>query len=223
MLKIIAKTLVLLTCCFAVSSSSLNAAEPGTAASADLTAYQNRVQKILNSFVSGIGKDPSLYTIIVEKSDVINAYATVGRKIVVYTGLIDSLKNESALAFVVAHELGHIEERHSINGMVRSGFFTIVKSVFIKETNTIGSNIYDGVTYMGGLHYSRGAEKEADVFAVGLMNRLYCKAPGKLEFFETAMKTQKASKIGEYLSTHPLSSTRLEYLKKDIMDAGCKV
>lgn len=76
---------------------------------------------------------------------------------------------------------------------------------------------------MGGLHYSRGAEKEADVFAIDLMNKLYCNESGKLEFFEKNSANQKATKIDEYFSTHPLSSTRLEYLNTLIIEAGCIV
>lgn len=188
-----------------------------------LEEQQAQVQRMLNEFIISIGKDPKLYTLIVEKSDTINAYATVGRKIVVYTGLIDHLSNESALAFVVAHELGHIEERHAINGMVRHGLFSLLKSIFFKQTQTAASQIYDGVTYMGGLHYSRGSEEEADIFAVNLMNKLYCKTPGKLEFFEKNSTNQKSSKISEYFSTHPLSTTRLDYLQKLIQEAGCIV
>ena len=183
-----------------------------------LITEQIRLQKILNSFITKISKDPAQYTLIVEQSEVINAYASAGRKIVVYTALIDSLKNESALAFVLAHELGHIEERHVINGVVRTGFLSLLKNLFFKT-----SRVYDGVAYMGELHYSRGAEQEADLFAAKLMNSLYCQTPGKLEFFENNVTKQKESKLSEYFSTHPLSRTRLEYLRKQISDAGCTV
>lgn len=183
--------------------------------------YQEKVQKDLNKFIKSIGKDPKQYTIIVQQSDELNAYATLGRKIVVYTALIENLENDSALNFVLAHELGHIEERHAINGVARQGFFALLRSIFFKESRYI--NVYDGVTYMGGLHYSRGAEKEADKFAIELMNDLYCDVPNKLEFFEKNAANQKASKLSEYFSTHPLDSTRLEYLKEHIKEAGCVI
>lgn len=190
----------------------------GSVVSAD---YQTEVQELLNKFVVSIDKDPKQYSIIVEENEKINAYASMGKKIVVYTGLIKELENESALAMVVAHELGHIEERHMINGMARQGFFAILRRLFSSKPNAL--QVYDGVTYMGGLHYSRGAEKEADVFAIDLMNKLYCNESGKLEFFEKNSANQKATKIDEYFSTHPLSSTRLEYLNTLIIEAGCIV
>jgi beta-barrel assembly-enhancing protease len=190
----------------------------GSIASAN---QQTEVQELLNQFVTSIDKNPNQYSIIVEESETINAFASMGKKIVVYTGLINQLDNGTALAMVVAHELGHIEERHMINGMARQGLFSIFRRLFNSKPKAL--QLFDGVSYMGGLHYSRGAEKEADVFAINLMNKLYCNESGKLEFFEKNAVDQKSTKIDEYFSTHPLSSTRLEYLNTLIIDAGCIV
>ena len=206
--------------CFLVIPSKILGADTDQANI--LAAEQSRVQNMLDNFVISLGKDPALYHITVEKSDVLNAYATIGRKIVVFSGLIESLDNDPALAFVIAHELGHIEEKHAIHGMVRQGFIALIKSFFTSKPNVI--RVYEGVTYIGELHYSRGSEKEADLFAVKLMNELYCNKAGKLEFFEDSLADQeKELKISEYFSTHPLSSTRLEYLREAITEAGCKV
>jgi predicted Zn-dependent protease len=206
------------------ASLALKAADTTTTTKVDpkkIEAEQKKVQSMLDKFVTSLNKDPKAYTILVEGNDVLNAYATIGKKIVVFTGLIDSLKNQSALAFVVAHELGHIEERHSINGMVRTGVLSLIGAAFFKE-KTVASNVYGAAANLGSLHYSRGAEKEADMFAVAIMNKLYCNVPGKLEFFEKNAANQKSPKIAEYFSTHPLDTTRIEYLKKAITDAGCK-
>lgn len=61
-----------------------------------------------------------------------------------------------------------------------------------------------------------------DVFAIKLMNELYCDETHKLEFFEKNAAKQKHSKLEEYFSTHPLDTTRLEYLKTAIKEANCK-
>lgn len=213
-----AKSFLLLVCFLIIPTVVFSTEAIPTNSS--LEQKQAHVQAMLDQFVRKIDKDPSLYTITVEDSEVLNAYATIGRRIVVFTGLIDSLNNDSALAFVVAHELGHIELRHSINGMLRTGFFALLKSFFGFKPNIV--RVYDGLTYLGELHYSRGSEEEADLFSVNLMNQLYCKTPGKLEFFESNLeKEQNQTKISEYFSTHPLDSTRLMYLRESITAAGC--
>lgn len=211
------KLISLVFCLQLISTLAVRAAD-STASDPKIAAEQQQVQRIFNSLINGIGKDPAQYTITVEKSDVINAYATLGRKIVVYSALIESLNNEPALTLVIAHELGHIEKHHAVKGAVSSGLISLIKNFFFKN-----SAIYDGVTYMGSLKYSRSHEEAADIFAINLMNKLYCNTPGKLIFFEKNAANQKSSKLTEYFSTHPLDSTRLEYLHQAITDAGCKV
>lgn len=201
---------------------ALNTEESQTQTEKDLlTQEQIKVQAMLDQFVTSIGKDPKLYNILVQKSDQINAYATTGRRIVVFSALIESLGNDPALAFVVAHELGHIEENHMIHGMVRQGLIGLFRRFFLNKPKVI--QVYDGVTFLGGLHYDRGSEKEADLFAVDLMNKLYCDQTGKLRFFENSLATQKESKFSEYFSTHPLSGTRLKYLREAIQEANCTI
>lgn len=179
---------------------------------------QVKVREILDKFITSLGKNPEKYTITVEKSDVLNAYATVGKRIVVNSGLIKTLMSESGLAFVIAHELGHIEKTHVLHSFVRDHVFSAVKYFFFRN-----SAIYDGVNYMHSLYYNRDAERDADLFAEEMINKFYCNIPGKLEFFESVAKNQHAFKVSEYFSTHPLPQSRLDYLRKEIADAGCKL
>lgn len=184
----------------------------------DVSKNQQIVQSMLNKFVSSIGKDPKDYNLEIKESKEINAYATLGKRLIVNTGLIDFLENEVALAFVVAHELGHVEEKHVRNSIMRHHLFSGIKYFFFKQ-----SAIYDGVSYLHSLHYSRGSEKEADLFAKDMVVEFYCEAPGKLEFFEKMSEKQSGGKLSEYLSTHPHPQSRLDYLKQEILAAECKV
>ncbi len=198
------------------------AADPSTnggLASPDpaVLAQEQRVKKIFNGLIAEIKKDPGEYSISVEKSAVLNAHAGLGKTIVVNSALAETLSNDTALAFVIAHELGHVEGHHVAKHIARTGIFAIIKNKFFPV-----SNLYDGVNYLGGLQFSRGAEKKADIFAVKLMNKLYCNQPGKLEFFKKISANGVPPKIMEYLTTHPLPTTRIEYLEKAIVEAGCK-
>ena len=181
---------------------------------------QEEVKRIHDFFIEDLGKNPQDYQFIIQESDVLNAFATLGKKVTLTTGLIKKLKNESALAFVIAHEIGHIEEKHVHKGIARNIIGGLLKLAFFKEQST-ASAIYDGVNYMHGKHYSRSKEKRADLFAVKLINKHYCKAPGKLEFFEEISNQTKQSKASEYFSTHPLPQSRIAYLHEIITDAGC--
>lgn len=177
-----------------------------------------RIKSIFYSYVRSIGEDPADYTIIIDEEKEVNAYATLGNKIVVHRGIVDFLDTEVALAFVLAHELGHIEKHHAVKSLLRHNVFKFVKYLFFDE-----SRIFDGVNYFHSLHHSRGSEEDADEYAVELINKFYCKTPGKLEFFEKMSGKQKTSKLSEYFSTHPLPSSRLQYLTESIKADNCEV
>ncbi len=57
------------------------------------------------------------YTFQIVADDSINAFATSGGFVYLNTGLIKAANNEAELAGVVAHEIGHIVGRHSVNRM----------------------------------------------------------------------------------------------------------
>ena len=198
--------LLLVTLCI-MPASSKNRAED-----------RDKIEAMLSKFLMHIDQRRDKYKLEIKESKEINAYASLGRRLVINTGLIDFLDNEVALAFVVAHELGHIEEKHVRNSIMRHHLFSGVKYLFFKK-----SAIYDGVSYLHSLHYSRGSEKEADLFAKDMVVEFYCQDPGKLEFFEKMSQKQRGNKLSEYLSTHPHPQSRLDYLKQEIQDSGCKV
>lgn len=182
---------------------------------------RNRVQRILNKFIKSIGKDKSKYNLEIVESKDLNAYATLGNKIVVNTALINFLENESALAFVMAHELGHIESHHVVKKVARSGIASLIRNIFFKERSAIYKQVFDGANQFHNLYYSRSKERESDHFAVELINKHYCKEANKLEFFEKMSEKVQGGKVLEYFSTHPLPSSRLHYLQEKIAAADC--
>lgn len=180
------------------------------------TADIEKVKRIFQKFTEVIGKDASDYTLEVHKSDELNAYATLGKKIVIKSALIEQTSSESALALVIAHELGHVEHKHVIKGIARDSFSSLIKYFVFKQ-----NSLLNGLDYMHSLYYSRDKERESDYYAIDLINKVYCNTPGKLEFFEKISKGQKTLKVQEYFSTHPLPESRMAYLKEEIQKAKC--
>ncbi len=180
------------------------------------------LRKIFSKLIAGMGEQESDYTLEIVKSDELNAYATLDHKMVVYTALLNNINSEAGLAFVLAHELGHIEHHHVEKSILMSAVSTIFGNLIFKgNTASTGSKIYNGVTYFHNLSYSRGKEKDADLFAVSLVDKFYCKDPNKLEFFKKNSGVTKGGKILEYFSTHPLTSTRIAYLDEAFKAENC--
>ena len=46
------------------------------------------------------------------KSDIVNAFALPGGKIVFYTGILPVLQNDAGIAYVIGHEIGHVIGGH---------------------------------------------------------------------------------------------------------------
>ncbi len=55
--------------------------------------------------------------ILIEDPKLINAFAAPGGFVFITTGMLDFLKNEDELAFVLAHEIAHIELDHGLNAI----------------------------------------------------------------------------------------------------------
>lgn len=183
---------------------------------------EQEIKRIYDFFIESLGKDAADYQFQIKDSKVVNAYATLNKKIILTTGLINSLESESALALVVAHELGHVERKHVIQGISRNIFAVglgVVLGIFGKSQTANAT--YGGLNQAQSRMFSRSKERSADLFAIHMVNKYYCDVPNKLEFFENSLKRKKSNEFMKYLSTHPLSEERIEYLELLIKDEGC--
>lgn len=144
-------------------------------------------------------------------ADTINAMATLGGHIFIYGGLFDQLENENALAFVVAHEIGHIAHRDPIKAMGRGFIISFALATFIGAND---SEIPDWVTSQSGnitaLHFSRSQEAAADTYALTSVQTTYGHVNGVDELFVILQREQDNSLQPEFLQTHPLHQSRLD-------------
>lgn len=208
--------LLLLLSCFNPLESNAEVTAPTELAGGVSSGDIETVKTIFRKFTTVIGTNADDYTLEIHKNDELNAYATLGKKIVINSALIEQTKSEAGLAFVIAHELGHVQEKHVIKSMLRSSFSGAMKYFVFKE-----NKLLNGIDYFHSLYYSRDHESDADIYAVNLINKTYCKVPGKLEFFQKINAAQPSPKVLEYFSTHPLPQSRIDYLTKEIKNAGC--
>lgn len=80
----------------------------------------------LNAICGAIAMNSSMpflyrnYCVAILDSDEINAMATPGGHIFISRGLIQAVNSEDALAAVIAHEIAHIQLKHSINAIKAS-------------------------------------------------------------------------------------------------------
>lgn len=174
--------------------------------------YEYRAQRV---FLQIVEKNPNLrnieYKVIVDnKSDVVNAYAVPGGTIIVTSKLMESIKTDEGLAFVLAHELAHHNLRHCMRNIARVYFTAIVTSVLGSNANHLSGTV-------AGLSLRKGNqvwEKDADIKAVEYVKNAGLCNENSLEFFYHIQKNRAEPIFSQYFSSHPVTSERIKYLKE---------
>src|SRR5688572_26581355 len=106
------------------------------------------------------------YTFYVVNSDVVNAFAVPGGYIYINRGLIERAGNMSEVAGVLAHEIGHVEERHGVEQMEKmQGANLALNLGYVLLGRRPGQIEQTGVQALGSIvfaKFSRDDENEAD-------------------------------------------------------------
>jgi len=147
--------------------------------------------------------------------DVPNAFATLGGHIVVTTALYRIMPSENALAFVVAHEIAHIEARDPIAALGGGALLGLGLTLLGRDAEALAPQ----VAYLVLNGYSRRAERRADAAALEAVRRLYGHAAGAAAAFEALGAHEgRAGRIPTFLSTHPATQERIAALSDAAAD-----
>jgi len=180
-----------------------------------------------------IPKDQDIfqYSILIADSDMVNALALPGGKMIVFHELIEKSDSPEELAGVLAHEISHIEKRHGVQQMIRTLGFSFLVSIFIggfaEGFETIETAAEIGATLLF-FKYSRNFEEEADKTALQKLIKGHINPEGFLLFFEKLDKLEKETlekiadteedketfyRVSDWISTHPASKDRIKNIK----------
>lgn len=162
-------------------------------------------EESLRKLAARLSHDASRLSIRVVPAGITNAVALPGGHIVIFDELLKESDDADELAGVLAHEIAHIEERHTTEAMIRE----LGLGLFI---SALGGGTGTTIESMLSARYSRGAESEADDLAVERLRRANVSPLGTARFFERLAREE--AKLGgaatplSYLSSHPLSADR---------------
>ncbi len=170
------------------------AAPPGVAALAKMT---DRLADASDAHV------PIRVSVI--RSPEINAFALPGGRIFVFSGLIDAAASPEEVAGVLAHEIGHVVGRDSLEAIIRSGVTFAIFSTLGGDFSgaAVGAAIGDAIV---SAQFSRSVEAEADDTALEILERAGVPATPVSGFFMNLIERYGDS--DNIFSTHPLSSER---------------
>ncbi|MFP4624012.1 MAG: M48 family metallopeptidase [Gemmatimonadota bacterium] len=182
------------------------------------------VHRYINQLGNRIQRQPGArdipYTFYLVNSDQINAFAVPGGFVYINRGLVERADNLAELAGVVAHEIGHVEARHSAQMLERqqaAQVGLIVGSVLLggPPEGVAGAAVDVGATAYFA-HHSRDAENEADAIAVKLLPRAGIDPAGLVTFFKEllAERERSPSQVEQWFSTHPLTEERIANVRE---------
>ena len=152
----------------------------------------------------------------------LNAFALPDGNIVVFTGIIDAVENANELSGLIGHEAAHVNKRHSMKMLCRnlSGYLFI--SAVFNDVNGITAIIGDNIHSLQSMSYSRTFEKEADIEALEILQQNNIDPKGMLLLFDR-LESHSVIEIPEFLSSHPITKERSNYIKELITKKKIKI
>ncbi len=175
-----------------------------------------------------MGLDPAEVEILLINDASLNAFATRGRIMGINTGLILETDTPNELLGVIAHEAGHIKNRHTLrDGASDAGMQPFLMSMALGAlaiaagepsagAALMGSSNYFGT--LGALRYMQSQEGEADITAARALDRAGESGQGLVDFFENfrSQEVFSESRRFPYFRSHPLSGQRIEALRRPV-------
>lgn len=160
------------------------------------------------------------------RDDTINAFALIGGHIGVHSSLILLTQNESELAGVVGHEIGHILQHHQARmmygqrGMQIGSLAALALAVLASRGGgSQGGQVTEAAVAAAGaaqiqsqLNYTRDNEREADRVGLQLMNRAGFAPSAMVSFFQRLLQANRLNEFKgapAYLRDHPLTTERI--------------
>ena len=133
-----------------------------------ITEIKDKSQKIFKH--SKLYKNPEIKF---NKSNILgpNALALPGGPIIITDDLVELLKDDELILSVIAHEIAHIKERHSLQQIVEiAGLSSIAWMIFGLDESILEEIVFIGIN-IWGLKKSRDLEKDADIIALKLLEK----------------------------------------------------
>jgi predicted Zn-dependent protease len=164
------------------------------------------------------------YHFLIQDSDEINALSAPGGLVFITRGMLRCCPDETAVAAVLAHEIGHVTHKHGLQAIKKSRITSALTTLGVegaksfggKElaqlTETFEASITDITHTLITSGYSRAFEGQADQAAVQILRRVGYDPNGLVEMLQQ-MKTRLKPGRNDFASTHPTPDSRIREIQ----------
>ena len=146
-----------------------------------------------------------------------NALALPGGTIIVTDELVRLAGSGAGLMGVLAHEAGHVARRHGLQQVIQGSALAALSAYLFGDISSVLAGV---PAAMLTLRYSRDHEREADAYAIDIMQRNGL-PPAALADVLVALEQREGKPDGaqagrgeDFLSTHPHTQARIDALRR---------
>lgn len=154
------------------------------------------------------------YQWYIADTDEVNAFAIPGGYVVANTGLLQKAESAEEVAGVIAHEVQHVEQRHSLENIIYDLGWQASIALMVGDASSLW--VTQALTELSGLKFSRDLETDADLRGLEALHQAQIAPQGLVTFFEKLAKEEEAVDLPAFLSTHPPSDQRSAILQTAI-------
>jgi predicted Zn-dependent protease len=165
----------------------------------------------------------SAYQVLFRRSDDVgpNAMALPSGIVIVTDALVDLAeagdgRGDREVLAVLAHEAGHVDRRHGLRLVFQNSLVGLALAWLVGDA---GSLLAAAPAVLLQAKYSRDLEREADAYAVGVLDasgierQHFARILERLEGVQPGGAGESTGGVTGYLSTHPVTAERLAALR----------
>jgi beta-barrel assembly-enhancing protease len=178
----------------------------------------HRYVTLVGTVLAQASSRPNLpWTFIVLDTDAVNAFAAPGGYVHITRGALALIRDEAELAGVLAHELVHITEKHTVGAIQKGKLVQMGADETVAGNSGLFDRLVDAATNVVLQGFGRGEEIESDQDGVALANEVGY-APQGLGAFLTRLseRNKDATEKRGLFASHPEMTERLERIDKQI-------
>ena len=138
-----------------------------------------------------------------------NAFALPGGTVVLLDELVAEVKADDEIYAVLAHEIGHVHERHTLRHVLQTSAVGVLFAAVVGDVVSATSYAVAAVpTFLLNAGYSRAFEREADQFGFALLDRAGIDRAHFVRFLQRLEAKDGGAGVPAWLSTHPGAEER---------------
>jgi predicted Zn-dependent protease len=172
---------------------------------------------LVGALVAQESERPKLpWTFIVLDTDGVNAFASPGGFVHITRGALGLIKNEAELAAVLAHEIGHVAHKHTVNAIRKANGEKLITDATLSNRgpylDKLANFAYDMV--LEG-KFDRGDELDADKVSVTLTQKLGYASAGLADFLTRLDDRNKdMPQRNGLFASHPETKERIDKVRQ---------